>query len=139
MKKTKLINSEISYEIAKMGHTNSFVIADSGLPIPREVKCIDLALTKNIPSFIDVLITVIDELFIEEITIAIEMKTHNVELYNKTIETIKELETKQGNKIRINEVEHHEFKNMNKKARCIVRTGEYTPYANIILNSGVVF
>ena len=43
MKKTKMINSELSYTISKMGHTDSLTLGDCCLPIPDEVKRIDLA------------------------------------------------------------------------------------------------
>lgn len=46
MRKTKLLNSEISYEISKIGHTEHICICDAGLPIPLNVKRIDLAIEK---------------------------------------------------------------------------------------------
>lgn len=42
MKKSVLINSEISSIISKMGHTDMLTICDSGLPIPKNVERIDL-------------------------------------------------------------------------------------------------
>ena len=74
MKKSKLINSEISYTISKMGHTDCITIGDCGLPIPENVDRIDLALTHGIPTFLETLDTVLDELCVEEITIASEIK-----------------------------------------------------------------
>ena len=65
MKKSTLINSEISYEISKMGHTDSIVVCDSGLPIPSGVKRIDLALKKGLPTFLDTLDTILEELEVE--------------------------------------------------------------------------
>jgi len=41
--------------------------------------------------------------------------------------------------IPVDEVSHDEFKRMTQQARAVVRTGEFTPYANVILISGVVF
>ena len=60
MRKTKLINSEVSYTISKMGHTDSLTIGDCGLPIPDGVKRIDLALKYGVPSFIETLDTVLE-------------------------------------------------------------------------------
>ena len=34
---------------------------------------------------------------------------------------------------------HEAFKEATKKAKCVIRTGEITPYANIILHSNVFF
>jgi D-ribose pyranase len=36
-------------------------------------------------------------------------------------------------------VPHQSFKAQTHSARAVIRTGEFTPYANIILEAGVVF
>ena len=131
MKKSTLINSEISYEISKMGHTDSIVVCDSGLPIPSGVKRIDLALKKGLPSFLDTLDTILEELEVEEVIIAEEIIEASNDLY-------KEIEKRLSN-ITITTVSHEDFKMLTKESKAIVRTGEFTPYANIILTSGVVF
>lgn len=131
MKKSTLINSEISYEISKMGHTDSIVVCDSGLPIPSGVKRIDLALKKGLPTFLDTLDTILEELEVEEVIIAEEIIEASNDLY-------KEIEKRFSN-ITITTVSHEDFKMLTKESKSIVRTGEFTPYANIILKSGVVF
>ncbi|RDY27620.1 D-ribose pyranase [Romboutsia weinsteinii] len=131
MKKSVLINSEISSVIAKMGHTDMLTICDSGLPIPKNVERIDLALKHGIPTFLDTLDTVLEELQVEEIVIASEIEEVSNEMY-------KEIEKRFEN-VKITKVAHEEFKVMTKESMAIVRTGEFTPYANIILKSGVVF
>ena len=131
MKKSTLINSEISYEISKMGHTDSIVVCDSGLPIPSGVKRIDLALKKGLPTFLDTLDTILEELEVEEVIIAEEIIEASNDLY-------KEIEKRFAN-ITITTVSHEDFKILTKESKAIVRTGEFTPYANIILKSGVVF
>ena len=129
MKKTKMINCELSYVISQMGHTDSITIGDCGLPISSETKRIDLALTHNVPTFIQTLDVVLEELFVEEAIIASEIKEKNPEVF----EAIK----KRVNNIK--EVTHEEFKVLTKDSKAVVRTGECSPYANIILKSGVVF
>lgn len=131
MKKSTLINSEISYEISKMGHTDSIVVCDSGLPIPSGVKRIDLALKKGLPTFLDTLDTILEELEVEEVVIAKEIIEASNDLY-------REIEKRFSN-ITITTVSHEDFKILTKESKAIVRTGEFTPYANIILKSGVVF
>ncbi|WP_270943022.1 D-ribose pyranase [Romboutsia lituseburensis] len=131
MKKSVLINSEISSVIAKMGHTDMLTICDSGLPIPKNVERIDLALKHGIPTFLDTLDTVLEELQVEEIVIASEIESVSSEMY-------KEIEKRFKN-VKITKVAHEDFKVMTKESMAIVRTGEFTPYANIILKSGVVF
>ena len=129
MKKTKMINSGLSYVISHMGHTNSLTIGDCGLPIPNETKRIDLALTHNVPTFIQTLDVVLEELYVEEAIIASEIKEKNPQVYEAIKKRIANLI----------EVSHEDFKVLTKDSKAVVRTGEYSPYANIILKSGVVF
>lgn len=131
MKKSVLINSEISSVISKMGHTDMLTICDSGLPIPKNVERIDLALKHGIPTFLDTLDTVLEELKVEEVIIACEMEEVSKKLYKEIENRFKD--------IKITKVDHEEFKAVTKDSMAIVRTGEFTPYANIILKSGVVF
>ena len=131
MKKTKLINSEISYTISKMGHTDSLAIGDCGLPIPNEVNRIDLALKYGVPTFLVTLDTVLEELCVEEIVIANEIIENNEIIHNEIL--------KRFENIKVTYVSHEEFKNQTKESKAVVRTGECSPYANIILKSGVVF
>ncbi|UOW66736.1 D-ribose pyranase [Paraclostridium bifermentans] len=131
MKKSVLINSEISSVISKMGHTDMLTICDSGLPIPKNVERIDLALKHGVPTFLDTLDTVLEELKVEEVIIACEMEEVSKKLYKEIENRFKD--------IKITKIAHEEFKTVTKDSMAIVRTGEFTPYANIILKSGVVF
>ncbi|WP_070000073.1 D-ribose pyranase [Cellulosilyticum sp. I15G10I2] len=139
MKKGILIHSEISYAISKLGHGDDIVIADSGLPIPNKVQRIDLALAEGIPSFMQVLNVVLSEQRVEEVIIAQEVKERNPKVYEQLLETVCNYEKTEQIKLKITEVSHEVFKMETQKAKAIIRTGEYTPYANIILRSGVVF
>lgn len=135
MKKSLLINSEISYCISKLGHKDSIVIGDAGLPIPDSVKRIDLALSEGIPSFLSVLKAVLSEQKIEKIILAEEIKMVSPKLHDEIILICKEAE-------RLFEIEyipHEAFKTNTEQCKCAIRTGEFTPFANIILISGVVF
>lgn len=131
MKKTPLLNSDISRVISQMGHTDSIAIGDAGLPIPNSVERIDLAIIKNLPTFIDTLKAILTELQVEEVEIARETKDASPQVYEDIIKEI-------GN-VKITWISHEELKENLKKCRAVVRTGEQTPYANIILKSGVVF
>ena len=131
MRKTQLINSEVSYTISKMGHTDSLTIGDCGLPIPDGVNRIDLALKYGVPSFLETLDTVLEELCVEEIVIAEEIVEKNTNIYNEIL--------KRFENIKVTMISHEDFKKMTKESKAVVRTGECSPYANIILKSGVVF
>ncbi|WP_312092776.1 D-ribose pyranase [Aminipila sp.] len=135
MKKGLLINSEISYGISKLGHKDSIVIGDAGLPVPHGVQRVDLAVSKGIPSFLSVLSAVLSEQKIEKIILAEEIKTASTTLHEQILSVCKGAE---GN-LEIEYVPHEEFKRNTGKCKFAVRTGEFTPFANIILISGVVF
>ncbi|MCR1808506.1 D-ribose pyranase, partial [Stenotrophomonas geniculata] len=85
MKKHGVLNSEIAAVLASLGHTDTIVIADCGLPIPDGVKRIDLAVEIGKPSFLDVLQVVADDMAIEKVTLAEEVIINNAEV-NKEIE-----------------------------------------------------
>lgn len=133
MKKTDLLNSHISYAISQMGHYDSIVIADAGLPIPSGPERIDIALMKDVPSFQQSVRAVLSELFVQKAYIALEMKEANFDAYEFVKNEIGNLG------IPVEEISHEEFKARLKYSKAIIRTGECKPYANIIFESGVVF
>ena len=139
MKKGLLLNSEISYVISKLGHKDGLVIGDSGLPIPNHVQRIDLAVSKGIPRFLDVLDAVLDEQKVEEIVIANEIKEASPDMYRSILKRIKSIEDVENIKIKVIEISHEDFKEVTKESKAAIRTGEFTPYANVMLKSGVVF
>lgn len=131
MKKTGILNYNISKLVASMGHTDWLTIADCGLPMGDESKRIDIALKRGEPSFINTLKIVLTELKVEKAYIAKETKETNPENYKQIHEILKGIE--------IVEVPHSELKEMDSKSKGIIRTGECTPFSNIILQSGVAF
>ena len=137
MKKNGILNSEISTVLSCMGHTDQICISDCGLPIPEEMKKIDLALKFGLPSFLDVLKETGNDMKIEKIILAEEIKEKNPDILKEILSYFDESET--GFKIEVQFVSHEELKKMTKKCKAVIRTGENTPYANIILQSGCIF
>lgn len=131
MKKTTLLQSELSYIISTMGHLDTLVIADAGLPIPAETLRIDLALTQGVPGAVQTLKVVLDELKVEKAILAEEVKERNPDFLASMQELLPG--------VPFEFVAHSEFKSQTAAARAVVRTGEFAPYANVILVSGVVF
>lgn len=131
MKKTPLLHGELSHLIATLGHGDAVVIADAGLPVPPGTRCIDLALTRGVPSFAQVLEAVLTEMQVERVVHADEMAGHcpqlaallRVRLVHADFETLA----------------HVDLKARTATARAILRSGECTPYANVILYAGVAF
>jgi len=133
MKRKGVLNSGLSKTIASMGHTDKLVICDSGLPIPKNSDVVDLALTKNIPRFMDTLKVILEELKVEEAIVTNELVTGNSRYYKDITSLL--------NGTKIKKVNHEKFKEITRNGGNVtfVRTGEATPYANIILVSGVTF
>ena len=131
MKKIGILNQPISSVIAGMGHTDTLVVADAGLPIPQETQRIDLALVEGIPGFLDTLRAVLTEMQVERAVVAEEMLETSPGVYEAIKRLLGDVPTET--------VPHSAFKERTRSAYAVIRTGEFTPYANIILVAGVVF
>ena len=133
MKKAGILNSDISRVLSYMGHTDCICIGDCGLPIPDEVERIDLALAFGEPTFMRTLEIVAGDMKIEKIVLAEEIKTQNPQVLAQ-IEAFFA-----GQNVETEFVSHTELKEMTWDCKAVIRTGETTPYANIILQSGCIF
>jgi len=131
MKSGGVLNAEIMKVVAEMGHTDQLMIADAGLPIPPGVQRIDLALVENLPSFIDVLRAVSKELALEKYYIAEELPSRNPKVYAALCEALAGIECEM--------IPHTKLKEMSQVSKAVVRSGECSPFANVILQSGVIF
>jgi D-ribose pyranase len=128
MKKIGIINSRISTAIASLGHNDTLTIVDAGYPVPNTTERIDLALERGVPGFLQTLKVILDELFVERIILAEEIKNHNPHI-------LKGIQTLLPN-VPIQFMPHIEFKKQVPASRAVIRTAEYTPYSNIILVAG---
>ena len=137
MKRQGILNSDISRVLSYMGHMDTICIGDCGLPIPDETERIDLAVRFGQPSFMEVLKEVGADMKIEKIVLAEEIKTHNPEILQEIEQFFAGNET--GFKPEVEFVLHSDLKRMTNTCKAVIRTGETTPYANIILQSGCIF
>ena len=131
MQKHGILNSKIAKVLADLGHTDRIMIADCGLPIPRDVERIDLALEFGVPSFLDVLRVVMDNMKVEQYLIASEMDSQNLPLFQEMQQLMGDIPGAY--------VTHERLKEYSHDVKAIIRTGEATPYANVILQSGCIF
>lgn len=131
MKKQGILNSHISEVLSRLGHTDTIVIGDCGLPIPDGTIRIDLAIKLGNPSFMEVLEAVFQDMAVEKLTLANEIKEFNPNVMSEVLTLT--------NGIPAQYMPHEQFKEETKKAKAIIRTGEATPFANIILHAGVIF
>ncbi|WP_347962900.1 D-ribose pyranase [Lactococcus formosensis] len=131
MKKTKVINSDISRVISQMGHFDKLSIGDAGMPVPKGTEKIDLAIDNGIPSFMDVLNNVLEELEVQKIYLAEEIKENNPTVLAQITDRLPDTP--------IEFIPHNDMKAELNNCHAFIRTGEMTPYANILLESNVVF
>ena len=129
MKRSGLLNKELNDVIASIGHLDTLCVCDAGLPIPEDRRRVDLAIVRNMPRFFTVLNEILKEFIVEKVIIAEETRIHSPHV----IEEIQKLLPG----IEIQYVPHTEFKEMTRKTKGVVRTGEYTQFCNVILVAGV--
>jgi len=128
-----IIHPQLSRVIAESGHTDGIVVADAGLPIPLGVERIDLAYRAGSPTFLDILDSVLAEFIVERAVISGEMETESPGMLGELRDRLAAVG------VDVETVPHTDFKALTAGARAIVRTGEYTPYSNVMLFSGAPF
>jgi D-ribose pyranase len=126
------LNREVSRVLARMGHTDSVVIADCGLPVPEGVECIDVSIARGEPAFVRVLDSVLADFKAERAVFATEAKEFNPAVAARA----SLLSTQQ---VLVEFVTHETLKELTRHARAVIRTGEATTFANVVLYSGVIF
>lgn len=137
MKRHGILNSDIARVLSCMGHTDRLCIGDCGLPIPDGTERIDLALRFGQPSFLETLREVAGDMKIEKIILAEEIKEKNPRQLKAITDFFKRSET--GFEPEIEYVSHAKLKELTKGCKAVIRTGETTPFSNIILQSGCIF
>ena len=131
VKKSGILNREISRVLATMGHYDFLVVADAGLPIPRDADCIDLSIDKNLPSVSQILSLLSTELEVEQIFFASEGQHLNKELISKIDKIFPQAD--------MTFIDHLSIKDKVRTAKAVIRTGDFSPYSNTILSCGVSF
>ena len=136
MRKGRLLHAELLEVIAAAGHGQTVVVADAGLPIPPEAPRIDLAVAPGVPSFAEVLDAVVAEMAVERLVIAAEADARGGALR----QTLQQAFDAAGEPLPpVEVVDHEELKRRCSEALAVVRTGEQTPYFNVVLVAGVTF
>lgn len=130
MKRTGILNADLAARCARLGHTDLVCVADCGLPVPAGVPVVDLAVVAGLPRLADVLGHLLDELVVEAHVVADEIAGAPVE----------QVLVQESDRLGAgSSVPHEELKQMVARCAFVVRTGEATPYANVILHAGVPF
>lgn len=128
MRRGGILHPALGHLLSSTGHTDYFTVCDRGFPVPLGPERIDLALVDDMPTVLDVVRAVIAEWSIDRAIITHEMD-------DISPERVAELEWLLGD-VPLERVTHLELKRLAATARATVRTGDTTPYANLILVSG---
>ena len=131
MKRGGIINAQLPGALARLGHTDELVVCDAGLPIPALAQpvVVDLAFRFGVPSFEVVLDGLLEELVIESAVVAEEAAERNAGVFALFENRLPGFEM----------IPHEELKRRAAGGRLVVRTGEATPFSNVILRCGVPF
>jgi D-ribose pyranase len=129
MRRGGILNAQLAGALARLGHTDTLVVCDAGLPIPPVPEVVDLAFKLGVPAFETVLSGILEELVIEDAIAAEEIETQNPRSHDLVKAPLPDLRL----------VPHEELKRMVAGAKLVVRTGEATPYSNVVLSCGVPF
>lgn len=132
MKNSPLLHSRLSAVVAALGHGELLVIADAGLPVPPGVELIDLALSPGIPTVEAVLSAVLAELVAESgVTNAEQAPAYAARLRRHWQSLVPQAP--------LDTIAHAGLKELSSVSHAVVRTGEFTPYANVVIRAGVPF
>lgn len=131
MKKQGVLNAQLAGYIAGLGHKDLFMVADAGMPIPKGVPLVDLAVCGGVPTFQQVMDAILQETVVEHYTLANEIVSKNPELLVYIQQKL------QG--VPYDKIPHLQLKELSAKVKFAVRTGEFTPFPNIICRAGVAF
>jgi D-ribose pyranase len=128
MLKAGILNPHILDLLARTRHTNTLVIADWAFPYWPEIETVDISLTHGIPTILDVFDLLTPIFKIGRIWQAEEFDTTNSP-------EIVESFAKSFGQIPLTREVHIDFKKRVPHAIGLIRTGDATPYGNIILES----
>jgi D-ribose pyranase len=129
MLNTKILNPHVLSLLARVRHTNSLVIADRGFPFWPQIETVDISLTDDIPTVLAVLGAVREHFHAVQAYMAQEFLEENTSATRKRFAKARE-------GVPTTYEPHVEFKQRVPSAIGLIRTGDTTQYANLILVSG---
>ena len=128
MLQSALVHPDLSSLLCRVRHTNRLVIADVAFPFWPEIETVDLALTRGVPTVIQVLDVILPHFKAGHAWMAEEFPAHN---HSDTI--LRFDEAFRG--VPVTREPHLDFKKRVPGAIGLVRTGDPTLYGNVILES----
>lgn len=128
MLKTGILNPRVLELIARIRHTNTLVIADRGFPFWPQIETVDLSLVDDVPTVLQVVAAIRGHTVIGKAWLAQEFLRANSKQTQAAFAT-----ALQG--VSVRRVSHVDLKKRVPHAIGLIRTGDTTQYANLILES----
>lgn len=129
MKEVGIVNRELARLLSEQGHGDLLMVVDAGFAIPKGADVVDISLSENCPMVIDTLKELKKFFSVEKLIFANDTKSVSPSLFN----SIRKLF---GKGVPVEMVTHPQIKEMSHKVKAVIRTGDFTAYANVILVSG---
>lgn len=130
MKEIGFLNGQIDAALTRQGHMDLMMVVDAGFPVPDHVELLDIALRPDVPTVPEVLAELAKVHSVEKLILAMETRRHNPSYF----QTITEQPWPEAAK---EVIAHTALKELSQSVKTIIRTGDFTAYANVILVSGV--
>lgn len=122
----RLLHPEVAALVRRVQHTQMLLLADRGYPVPPLAHVIDLALTSDVPTIPQVLEAIGDDLPADRWIAAVELQSASPERWACYGEACPRVEA----------VPHLQFKRLAREAVGCIRTGDSTPYSNLLIVGG---
>lgn len=127
MKKQGILNANLIGELTKLRHTDKLVICDAGFPIPSDATYVDISLVAGVPTMLQVLKAILNEIIVEEYAVFDLMEKYNNPYYDEIAAL---LYVQKSSKLSMDA-----FYAKAENAKLFVRTGDLLPCSNILLVS----
>ncbi len=129
MKEVGFLNGQVDAALTRQGHMDLLMVVDAGFPVPDHVELIDIALKADTPSVPEVLAELCKVHSVEKLVLAEETRRHNPGYFEKVT-------TRFWEDAELEVIPHTELKLRSHEVKTIIRTGDFTAWANIMLVSG---
>lgn len=129
MLNTRILNPQLLSLLARVRHTNALVIADRGFPFWPEIETVDISLTEDIPTVLQVLAAIRPDFRVARAYLAREFQKRNAAATRHRF-------AKALAGVPVIFEPYVKFNRRVPAAIGLVRTGDTIQYANMILVSG---
>lgn len=128
MRPGRILHPELAKALATCGHTDIVLVTDAGFPIPKDANRIDLGYYAGQADVLDILKMLRQEIFVEQVAFAAEVKTYHPALYQE----LQKIYTGAGATFK--KTTHEDLvENIAPMAKVVIRSGSLNAWANFAL------